>query len=332
MQASDPFGWVGSIIDGQFAVEALAGEGAFGVVYRARHLGFDAPVAVKCLKIPAGLSLSSRTRFLAKFREEARLLHQLSRRTMGIVQALDIGAAAAPKGPWTPYIVMEWLEGETLEQDLRRRRAENLPPRSLAEAIKLLAPVASALAVAHDENVSHRDVKPANLFLRRRPHEGARLRHRQGLLRDADVRRGARPDGTNVPRLHAAVRRAGAVQPAVRRHGAMDRRLRDGPHPRRGRQRSARPLRQRRDPALRRVERRVDPAELPLPRGERERRRRGGPRPRARDQPRAAVPQPRRDVVRPGGRPALQRRRRGARHPARARVRPGRRGRDDDGP
>ncbi|XXX81096.1 adenylate/guanylate cyclase domain-containing protein [Sorangium sp. So ce134] len=165
MQASDPFGWVGSIIDGQFAVEALAGEGAFGVVYRARHLGFDAPVAVKCLKIPTGLGPEQQDAFLAKFREEARLLHQLSRRTMGIVQALDIGSAAAPNGPWTPYIVMEWLEGETLEQDLRRRRAENLPPRSLAEAIKLLAPVASALAVAHDENVSHRDVKPANLFL-----------------------------------------------------------------------------------------------------------------------------------------------------------------------
>ncbi|WP_233561906.1 protein kinase domain-containing protein, partial [Sorangium cellulosum] len=165
MQASDPFGWIGSIIDGQFAVEALAGEGAFGVVYRARHLGFDAPVAVKCLKIPTGLSPDQQDGFLAKFREEARLLHQLSRRTMGIVQALDIGAAAAPRGPWTPYIVMEWLEGETLEQDLKRRRAENVAPRSLGEAIKLLAPVASALAVAHDGNVSHRDVKPANLFL-----------------------------------------------------------------------------------------------------------------------------------------------------------------------
>ncbi|XXY48374.1 adenylate/guanylate cyclase domain-containing protein [Sorangium sp. So ce269] len=165
MQASDPFGWVGSIIDGQFAVEALAGEGAFGVVYRARHLGFDAPVAVKCLKIPTGLSPDQQDAFLAKFREEARLLHQLSRRTMGIVQALDIGAAAAPNGPWTPYIVMEWLEGETLEQDLKRRRAQNLPARSLADTLKLLAPVASALAVAHDGNVSHRDVKPANLFL-----------------------------------------------------------------------------------------------------------------------------------------------------------------------
>lgn len=167
MQTGDPFGWVGSIIDGQFAVEAPAGEGAFGIVYRGRHLGFDVPVAIKCLKIPADLGPEQREEFLARFREEARLLHRLSRRTMGIVQALDIGAAAAPSGQWAPYIVMEWLEGETLEQDLKRRRAEGRPSRTLDEAMQLLAPVAAALAIAHEENVTHRDVKPANLFLAR---------------------------------------------------------------------------------------------------------------------------------------------------------------------
>src|SRR5262245_48904122 len=159
MQTGDPFGWVGSIIDGQFAVEEPAGEGAFGIVYRGRHLGFDVPVAIKCLKIPADLTSDQRDDFLSKFRDEARLLHRLSRRTMGIVQALDIGAAAAPTGQWTPYIVMEWLEGETLEQDLRRRREEARGARSLEDAMVLLAPVASALSIAHEENVSHRDVK-----------------------------------------------------------------------------------------------------------------------------------------------------------------------------
>ncbi|AKT41585.1 serine/threonine-protein kinase [Chondromyces crocatus] len=165
MQTGDPFGWVGSTIDGQFAVEAPAGEGAFGIVYRGRHLGFDVPVAIKCLKIPADLGSGQRDEFLARFREEARLLHRLSRRTMGIVQAIDIGAAAAPNGQWAPYIVMEWLDGETLEQDLKRRRAEGRGARGLDEAIQLLAPVAAALSIAHEENVTHRDVKPANLFL-----------------------------------------------------------------------------------------------------------------------------------------------------------------------
>src|SRR5262245_5003887 len=115
MSRTDPFGWVGSAIDGQFSVEAVAGEGAFGIVYRGSHLGLEVPVAIKCLKIPADLTEAQRNGFVATFRAEARLLHRLSRRTTGIVQALDVGVATAPSGAWTPYLVMEWLDGETLE-------------------------------------------------------------------------------------------------------------------------------------------------------------------------------------------------------------------------
>src|SRR5262245_19122840 len=60
---------------------------------------------------------------------------------------------------------MEWLEGETLERELRRRSDAGMPQRSLDQAIDLLSSAASALAIAHEENVSHRDVKPGNLFL-----------------------------------------------------------------------------------------------------------------------------------------------------------------------
>src|SRR6188474_3873611 len=106
MDRPDPFGWLGSVIEGQFAVEAIAGEGAFGIVYRGTHLGFEAPVAIKCLKMPADLQPEQRQAFLATFRAEARLLHRLSRRTTGIVQALDVGVATSPTGAWTPYTVM----------------------------------------------------------------------------------------------------------------------------------------------------------------------------------------------------------------------------------
>ena len=165
MPSHDPFGWVGSIIDGQFAVQAIAGQGGFGTVYRGTHRGLDVPVAIKCLNLPTSLSQDEQESFLANFHAEAKLLHQLSRQTANIVQALDIGAATAPNGQWTPYIVMEWLEGETLDDHLDARRTAGGPPQGLDAAIRILGPAAAALGIAHRNNVSHRDVKPANLFL-----------------------------------------------------------------------------------------------------------------------------------------------------------------------
>ncbi|WP_437501074.1 protein kinase domain-containing protein [Sorangium sp. So ce1099] len=167
MTLADPFGWLGATLDGQFAVEAVVGEGGFGVVYRGRHLGLDVPVAVKCLQVPPGVPPAGRSGLLAKLRAEGQLLHQLSRQTASIVQALDIGATTSPSGVWTPYLVMEWLEGETLSAALAARRASGQEPMGLDAATALLSPAAEALAVAHENHVSHRDLKPANLFCAR---------------------------------------------------------------------------------------------------------------------------------------------------------------------
>src|SRR3954469_17873213 len=103
----DPFGWVGSTLGEKLKVEAVVAEGGFGVVYRAVHLGFDEPIALKCLKLPAKLDGAAREAFLAAFTAEGKLLHRLSRSNVGIVQALDVGAAVSPNGTWTPYLALE---------------------------------------------------------------------------------------------------------------------------------------------------------------------------------------------------------------------------------
>lgn len=162
---TDPFSWVGQTIDGKFHVEEVVGEGGFGVVYRAKHLGLGEDVAVKCLKIPASLPPEERERFHQSFLEEGRLLRKLSRATPAVVQALDVGAAIAPNGAWVPYLVLEWLRGETLEDFLARRAKEGKHGMPIAEAAALVAPAAEALAIAHKDGIAHRDVKPANLFL-----------------------------------------------------------------------------------------------------------------------------------------------------------------------
>ncbi|MEZ4221358.1 MAG: protein kinase [Polyangiaceae bacterium] len=161
----DPFGWVGATLDEKYRIDALVGEGGFSVVYRAHHLGFSEDVAVKFLRVPETLEGKQRARFFESFMEEGRLLHRLSRATTGIVQALDVGAADSPNGTWTPYLVLEWLDGKSLETDLEEREKAGLGGRSLGEAIDLLDPVARALRIAHDQGIAHRDVKPANLFL-----------------------------------------------------------------------------------------------------------------------------------------------------------------------
>ncbi len=165
METRDPFDLCGVTIDAKYRVASVVGDGGFGVVYRGVHKGFGELIAIKCLKIPGDLDDAARAELLEKLQDEGRLLHRLSKATSGIVQALDVGAMTTPGGSWVPYLVLEWLEGETLAEFLKARLAAGDAGMDLADAIQLLDPVAKALAVAHAQKVAHRDVKPANIFL-----------------------------------------------------------------------------------------------------------------------------------------------------------------------
>ncbi|MBK6518162.1 MAG: serine/threonine protein kinase [Polyangiaceae bacterium] len=164
--ATDSFGLVGTTIDGRYLVEGPIGEGGFGVVYRGRHLAFKHDIAIKCLKVPSHFTDGAQDLFFERFREEGRVLSRLSEHP-SIVRVFDLNVTTTVRGAQVPYLVLEWLEGDELERIIAARRKNRLPAFTEREATDLLRPVIDALALAHDERIAHRDVKPANIFIAR---------------------------------------------------------------------------------------------------------------------------------------------------------------------
>jgi eukaryotic-like serine/threonine-protein kinase len=162
---SDPLGLVGTTIADKYTVEAVVGQGGFAIVYRAMHSLWKRPVAVKVFTALSEGGTDQREQLLEDFIQEGALLADLSERSTAIVQARDVGMHKTPKGQHVPYMVLEWLEGKALEDVLVRERETNAPLRSLVDAVRLLDPIAEALALAHKKGIAHRDVKPANIFI-----------------------------------------------------------------------------------------------------------------------------------------------------------------------
>jgi serine/threonine protein kinase len=161
----DPFGLLGTTIGGHYAVEAVVGEGGFSVVYRARHTLWGRPVAIKAIRGFEALETEAREKLIRAFVQEGAMLAELSERTTAIIQARDASTLFTLNGDWVPYLVLEWLDGESLETVIWEERNAGVPARSLEEAVRLLDPIATALALAHGNGICHRDLKPGNVVL-----------------------------------------------------------------------------------------------------------------------------------------------------------------------
>jgi len=138
-----------SAVAGRYSLERELGRGGMGVVYLAREVRLDRPVAIKLLPPSKTVDPSLRERFLKEARTAAKLSHP---NIIPIHAVEEIGEFV--------FFAMAYVDGETLTERVRRRG-----PMAPSEAARVLRDVAWALAYAHGQGVIHRDVKPDNILL-----------------------------------------------------------------------------------------------------------------------------------------------------------------------
>ncbi|MGH2978912.1 MAG: protein kinase domain-containing protein, partial [Solirubrobacterales bacterium] len=140
---------VGSRLNGRYRIEDRIGSGGMSTVYRAFDETLEREVAIKIMHS----DISSDDAALERFRREARTVAQLSH--PHVVMVIDAGEDAGH-----PYIVFEYVRGETLKDRIRREG-----PLPVAEAVAYAIEIGRALQAAHERGLVHRDVKPQNVLL-----------------------------------------------------------------------------------------------------------------------------------------------------------------------
>ena len=147
----DPGGGPGALgrLDHYDVLEVI-GRGGMGVVFKARDTRLQRVVAVKVLAAPLAGNASARQRFFREARAAAAVRDD---------HVVNIHAVSEDSGP-TPYLVMEFIAGVTLEKRLKTRG-----PLAVKEVLRIGMQAAEGLAAAHKQGLIHRDVKPANILL-----------------------------------------------------------------------------------------------------------------------------------------------------------------------
>ena len=138
--------------NGKFVLQQEIGSGAMGRVYRALDRYLLRDVAIKFILRPEGMSHDD---FMALFWQEAHIIARLDQHD-NIVRIFDVDRSSYP-----PFIVMEYLDGQSLEKLLRRG------PLELRTILHVMIAVACGLGEAHAKGVYHRDLKPSNIFVQK---------------------------------------------------------------------------------------------------------------------------------------------------------------------
>ncbi|HEX4362973.1 MAG TPA: protein kinase, partial [Solirubrobacteraceae bacterium] len=172
---------VGTLLSNRYRLDEQIGMGGMSTVYRAFDTVLERRVAIKLMH----REIAGDSDQLERFRREARAVAQLNH--PHIVGVIDAGEEGDPDSP-TPYIVFEYVEGETLKDRIRRNSR-----LSIAESVAYAIEIARALGIAHERQIVHRDVKPQNVLI---DEEGAakvtdfgiaRTLHQEGLTAEGRV-------------------------------------------------------------------------------------------------------------------------------------------------
>src|SRR5258708_2218607 len=143
---------IGTVLDGQYQIEGVLGKGGMGAVYRARHILLGDRVAIKVLPP----EMRSNTEWLRRFQREGQAARRF--RHPNAVTVYDLRTSV----DGTIYLVMEYVEGNTLDAEMRKRGRF-----SPADAVAVLDPIMGVLNAAHAMGVVHRDLKPENIMIGR---------------------------------------------------------------------------------------------------------------------------------------------------------------------
>ena len=143
----------GTVLLGKYRVEEILGTGGMGRVVRAAHLYLNQPVAIKILLPQMAENAETVSRFLREGQSAANL------RSEHIARVFDVGMI-----DHVPYMVMEYLDGNDLNQILRHHG-----PQSPPIVCDLMLQACEGIAEAHAAGIVHRDIKPSNFFITRKP-------------------------------------------------------------------------------------------------------------------------------------------------------------------
>lgn len=166
LRPSSKSGSIGMI--GPYEVLKLLGHGAFGIVFKAFDEKLQRIVAIKTMKMGLAATSPPRKRFLREARSAAAVAHENVVRVYGVEEL-----------PF-PYIVMEFIEGKTLQQTIDEKG-----PLELTEILYLGHQMANGLAAAHAQNLIHRDIKPGNILIDSSPEQKVKITD-FGLARAVD--------------------------------------------------------------------------------------------------------------------------------------------------